>query len=160
MNRIISVLAVFGVLMGSFAWCGITTEGPPTPEIEIVRAAFGLFNEPESGKPAFVPCATVPHKNNQEYGWIIVIKTKKETVKWREEFTLPSPPETWEAGQKKGSQSISSDKKTYVTEHQVKPVQGIISSGWRVVPGDPKGRHVLRVIIEGKAERTFEFDVK
>lgn len=160
MNRIFNVLAVFSVVLVSLAWGATTAESPTASAIEIVKAEFGLFNLPESGKPPFVPATTVPLENNQGYGWVILIKTNEEMVKWREEFTLPAPPETWAEEQKGGLQTISPDKRTCVTERQVKPANGIIYNTWTVVPGDPKGHYIIRVTVEGKAERTFEFDVK
>ncbi len=160
MNRIFCILAIFSVFWVSLAWGATTAESPTVEPVEIVKAEFGLFNGPESGKPAFVPATIVPLEKDQCYGWIILIKTNKEMVKWREEFTLPAPPETWGEGQKQGVSTISADKKTCVTEREVKPDQGIIYNIWSVAPGDPKGHYIIRVIVEGKAERTFEFDVK
>jgi hypothetical protein len=42
----------------------------------------------------------------------------------------------------------------------VKPQGSIIYNVWTVAPGEPKGRYVIRVTVEGSAERTFEFDVR
>src|SRR5262245_39699561 len=47
-------------------------EGPP---VEVVRAAFGLFNPPGTGQQPFVPATVVPLVVNQGYGWMMVIKT-------------------------------------------------------------------------------------
>ena len=43
----------------------------------------------ESGGPHFQPTVKVPFKENQSYGWIILLKTKKKRIKWREELELP-----------------------------------------------------------------------
>jgi hypothetical protein len=160
MNKHFSyLLALFCLLFVADVWGNISNH-PVVPEIEIVSAEFGLFNSPESGKPLFVPTRSVPFIENQGYGWIIVIKTKKPKVKWREEFTLPSLPTTWGEGEKQGISTISSDRKTSVIERDVELGRGLISNAWAIAPGDPKGRYVIRVIIDGVMERTFEFEVQ
>jgi hypothetical protein len=159
MNQLFKVFAIVSIFLITDA-SAAPTERPAQLETEIVRAEFGLFNPPESGKPAFVPATIVPLEQNQLYGWIIRVKTNKEFVKWREVFTLPASPETWGDGERQGLHSISSDRRTSVTEREVKPDKDIIYNVWTVAPGDPKGHYVIRVIIDGTAERTFEFDVK
>jgi hypothetical protein len=133
---------------------------PSIPEVSIVSAQFGLFNPPESGKEPFVPTTIVPLTENQGYGWVILLDTRKPTIRWREEFTLPAAPTTWGDPVPDGSHAVSGDRKVSVLEREVQPEQGMISNSWAVAPGDPKGRYVIRVIIEGNLERVFEFDVQ
>jgi hypothetical protein len=139
---------------------GPATGKPTIPEDRIISAEFGLFNPPDSGKEPFVPTSMVPLSDNQGYGWLILLETRKPKIRWREEFTLPSAPTTWGDGVPDGSRVISVDRKVSVMEREVEPEQGIISNIWAVAPGDPKGRYVIRVIIEGNLERVFEFDVQ
>jgi hypothetical protein len=133
---------------------------PLASETEILRAEFGLFNPPESGDPLFVPTNTVPLVEHQGYGWVINLRTNKSRVRWREEFTLPAAPVTWSAGDIPGDQKISPDRKVSVIDREVEPENGMIYNSWSVAPGDPKGRYVIRVIIEDTLERVFVFEVK
>lgn len=130
------------------------------PKTEILSAQFGLFNPPESGKAFFIPTKSVPYIEHQGYGWIIVIKSSKPKVRWREEFTLPSSPKTWGEGNAKCINSISHDRRTSIIECEEKFASGIISHSWSVAPGDPRGHYIIRVIVDGTEERSFEFDVQ
>jgi hypothetical protein len=153
---VFSVLTVFFVSIVLAA----TQQEEIAPEVKIVRAEFGLFNAPQSGKPAFVPTLTVPFEINQAYGWVIQVSTTKQKVRWREEFTLPAPPKTWTEVKKSESQTFSGNGKTCVLEGETKAGTSVIHNSWTVVPGDPKGRYVIRVTIEDSEDRVFEFEVK
>jgi len=128
-------------------------------EVQIVRAEFGLFKKTANGQ-SFVPAKTVPLVEGQEYGWMIVLKTKKPMLKWREEFTLPYPPATWGDAEAQGLHSVSKDGRVSVMESEVAPVDGLIFNSWSVAVGDPQGHHVMRVLIDNRYERVFEFDVQ
>ena len=134
--------------------------GDSRQNVQIIKAKFGLFNSPNSGKPPFIETNTVPLKTGQGYGWLILLKTDKPTIKWREEFTLPSAPATWGEGKPQAINKVTEDKKTSIIEKTVTPVHGVIFNAWEVAPGDPKGHYVIRVIIESAEEQRFEFDVK
>lgn len=166
MNILQVVLAPFVLLL----WTGWSTgamnpnvapkmDDPARSEVVIVRTDFGVVNLPESGKPTFVSTKEVPMIENQGYGWIIQLETKKPRIRWREEFTLPSAPATW-GDRETQKNSISGDGRVSVIEREVEPEDGLISNFWSVAPGDPKGRYVIRVIIEDTLERVFEFEVK
>jgi hypothetical protein len=160
MNKSFSYLIVlFALFFVTEVW-GNLPGHPIGQQIEVISAEFGLFNPPESGKPIFIPTRSVPFVENQVYGWIIVIKTNKPKIKWREEFTLPSSPITWGGSETQGLNTISHDRKTSVIEREIKLDRGLISNRWTIAPGDPKGRYVIHVIIDGIMERTFEFDVQ
>jgi hypothetical protein len=138
----------------------------PTPPfvvrkgVEVINAEFGLFNPPESGKPNFVPTGVVPDVPDQAYGWVVTLNAPDVRLHWREEFTLPAAPETWGDSSRETGQHVSSDGKTSITEADTTPPYGVISNSWTVVPGDPKGSYVIRLFIEGKLVRTFEFEVR
>jgi hypothetical protein len=42
---------------------------------------------------------------------------------------------------------------------QVDASRGVIGHAWSVAPGDPAGRYVIRVFVEGRLAATFRFDV-
>jgi hypothetical protein len=161
------ILITCFLLCLSCAWATAThaairpaTGQPTIPEDRIISAEFGLFNPPDSGKEPFVPTSIVPLAENQGYGWVILLETRKQKIRWREEFTLPSAPARWGDAGQQGSHAISDNGRVSVLEREVEPEQGMISNSWSVAPGDPKGRYVIRVIIEGSLERVFEFDVQ
>lgn len=131
-----------------------------TDSYEVVYADFGLFNHPNSGKPPFLPSKVIPLTQYQSYGWVIHLRTDKQKIKWKEEFTLPEKPSTWGGPAVFGTQKISTDGRVSVTEREVSPNNGEIFNMWQVAPGDPKGRYTIRVFIEGALVRVFEFDVQ
>jgi hypothetical protein len=131
---------------------------PAEPEVQIEQSAFGLFNRTADGRIDFKPTKTVPLTPNQEFGWVIGVTTRKPTVRWREEFTVPTPPETW--GPVEGKHEISADRRVSVLEREVTPQRGFLFHSWVVSPGDPKGRHVIKVTVEDASPVVFEFDIE
>jgi hypothetical protein len=136
------------------------TDNESAIDIEVVRSDFGLFSPPNSGKPTFQVSRRVPLQEGQGYGWYIELKTTKPRIKWREEMVLPSPPATWGIQSSTAQHSISDDRRTLATEREVVPNRGLIYNVWGVAAGDPKGPHVVRVYVEGKLVRTFEFETE
>jgi len=131
-----------------------------TTDTQIISAEFGLINNPNSENPEFVPTKNVPLVENQEYGWVIRLKTNKPTVKWREELILPEAPAIWDSSEIKGKFTLSEDRKTSIIEREVTPNQGLIINSWLIAPGDPKGKYIIHVFIENLMVKTFEFDVE
>ncbi|WP_143086027.1 hypothetical protein [Formivibrio citricus] len=161
MNRLITHLSLVALVL-----CGPVFASPsnptdsPSSAVEVVSADFGLFNSAESGNPPFEPAKVVPLTPNQGYGWVMLLRTDKPKIKWREEFTLPAKPDTWGNPEPLGTRSVSTDGRVSITEREVSPERGIIFNSWAVAPGDPKGRYVIRVFIEGVLASVFEFDVQ
>jgi hypothetical protein len=157
--RKISILFLSLVFAASSA-CSTVVDVGSSDGYEVIRAEFGITNQEDSGKPAFVPATVVPLTPNQGYGWIMLLRTAKQRIKWREEFTLPAKPNTWGDPEPLGTRSVSTDGRTSVTEREVSPDHGVIFNFWEVAPGDPRGRYVIRVFIEDSLARVFEFDVQ
>jgi len=134
----------------------------PKSPFQVVSAEFGLLKpaESESENPEFQSTAKVPLTPGQGYGWIIQLDTTRDTIRWREEFTLPAAPERWGSEETEGVQVVSGDRKTSVTEREVQPENGLISNFWEVAAGDPQGRYAIRVFVEDTLVATFEFDVE
>jgi len=128
--------------------------------IEVVHAEFGLFNDPESGKPTFVPAGIVPDVPDQAYGWVVTFNAPGVRVHWKEEFTLPAAPATWGKSHDGATQRVSPDRRTSVKEADATLPLGVLSNSWTVAPGDPRGNYVIRLFIDGKLVRTFEFEVR
>ena len=136
-------------------------ETPPTPDIEVLHAEFGLFNPASAGKPVLTPSAVVPLKQGQHYGWSIMLRTTKPKVRWREEFSLPSPPSSWGSDElPAASQTVSQDRMISIVELDAIPIDGVIENIWEVAPGDPKGHYIIRVTIDGGNQQVFEFDLQ
>jgi len=131
---------------------------PVEPAVRIEQYAFGLFNRTPDGRIDFQPTKTVPLRPDQSFGWIIGVITKKPTVRWREEFTVPYPPQTW--GPVDGRHEISPDRKVSILEREVEPERGFVFNSWAIAPGDPKGRHTIKVTIEDAPPVVFEFEVE
>lgn len=161
MNRLISLLFACTIFLSGTAFStpsemSINDDVSP----KVIRAEFGLFNSPNSGKPTFVPTKVVPLIPKQAYGWIMSLRSDKLKIKWREEFTLPAKPATWGPAESLGSRSVSKDGRMSITEREVSPDRGLIYNSWTVVPGDPPGKYVIRVFVEGSLAKVFEFEVK
>ena len=148
-------LALFGGERASSQY----SPNPPSDLVEVVRAEFGLFNMGKDGKFVFVPSKAVPLKFLQGYGWEVTLKTTKPKVKWREELTLPSAPAIW-GKLPEEKIVISTDRKVSVTEREEEPARGVISNGWAVAVGDPKGKYLIRLTIEDASPIVFEFNVE
>lgn len=128
--------------------------------VDIISADFGLLEPGNPGEMTLTPTTVVPLVVNQGYGWKITLRNPPATVRWREAFTLPAKPESWGSTGTVGTRTLSADGKTLVTEAQVAPVQGVIAHSWQILPGDPTGRYVLQVSVEGKLVKTFQFEVQ
>jgi len=161
MNRLIALLSLVALaLCGPPVASSLNQTDSASNAYKVLHADFGLFNAPESGRPLFVPAKVVPLTPYQGYGWIMRIRTDKPRIRWREEFTLPAKPDTWGDPEPLGSRSVSTDGRVSITEREVSPDRGIIFNSWAVAPGDPKGRYVIRVFVEGFLARVFEFDAQ
>ena len=111
---------------------------------EVVSAEFGLFNALETGRPPFIATPLVPLVVDQSYGWVIVLRTSAKTVRWREEFI----------------RAMSDDARPTITEREVTLHNSVIFNSRSVAAGDPTGTYRVRVSIEGRLVRTFEFRVE
>jgi hypothetical protein len=130
-------------------------------DVEIVRSDFGLFGSIPSGDPAFKASRSVPLKEDQAYGWFIELKTSKPKIKWREEIVFPASQAILDIHGSTAKHSISEDGLTVTSEQEeVVPDSGLIYHMWGVAAGDPKGSHVMRVYVEDKLVRTFEFEAE
>jgi hypothetical protein len=150
------------VLAAVVAGCGAPHPGEsPAPDsVEVVAAQFGVFGADSSGQRLLYETSTFPAIVAAPYGWYILFKTDKPTVVWREELELPEAPPTWGPGEALGIFSVSPDRRTAVTERVVPTRLGFIANEWRYGPGDPIGRHKMRVYIDGHLIREFRFTIE
>ena len=133
----------------------VLAQTPPVAT-EILHATSGVFS---SSGDSFRPTRDVSLAGKDSYGWIIHVRTDKPVVRWREEFTLPAPAANW--GVDGDPQiSVDGDGRTSVTEREADASDGWIANVWTVSDGDPKGRYVMKVTVDGGPSREFEFDVQ
>jgi len=159
---IITLAAAASLALGAVGDAGAVVESQTelAPSVQIQEARFGLLNTDADGKLSFVPATVVPLKEGQSYAWFVRMKTDKKQVKWREEFTLPAPPQSWGEPEAEGKRTFSADSRTSVTERVVEPVNGQIYNSWAVVKGDPAGKYSIRVFVEGRLAGVFNFEVR
>jgi hypothetical protein len=143
-------------LMAAAAALATATTASAAPAT-VVSATFGLFAPPGSNTAPFTSTNLVPRTANTNYGWLMVVRTDKPTVHWREEFTLPAPAATWGTD---GGAKVSTDRKVAVTERDEAPQDGLIMNVWTVAPDDPAGHYVIKVSVDGGPEQRFDFDVQ
>ncbi|MTJ14002.1 hypothetical protein FJR11_15715 [Anabaena sp. UHCC 0187] len=122
------------------------------------KTEFGVRIINSEGKVNFFPTTTVPLKQGDAYGWKIKLDNYQGKVKWREVLTLPQAPETWTTQDNKNF-SISADGKTAISKRIETPVNGVIENFWTVSPGDPLGKHQVKVYIDERLIATFDFEI-
>ena len=134
---------------------------PAVPEMQIQRAEFGVFRDLNSPATTLDPTRVVA-RDGRPIGWVIAVDTQKPTVRWREEFTVPAPPQHWGLTPDKGDirpPTVSADKLTATTERQVMVGGGTISHWWKLDATDARGPHTMRVYVEDVLVSSFSFDV-
>ncbi|MGX5652722.1 hypothetical protein ACWKW4_20900 [Hydrogenophaga borbori] len=157
---LIFVVSVVTLLAGCDRATSKAASGGAPREVRIEKAAFGLF-ERDGEKVTFSPTKTVPFSVGQGYGWVVKLDTKKETVRWREEFTLPAAPIHWDGDSLPGSsQQVSADGRTSTLERDVALNNGVVLNAWSVAEGDPRGRYTIRLFVADAEPVVFEFDVQ
>jgi hypothetical protein len=129
----------------------------PTPIID--QAMVGRFDELRDGSLVLAYGQTVPNVPGRHFGWILHLKTAQDTVTVVEELELPAAPATW-GGVEPGSQSVSADGRTLRTTLSREVWQGAIRHTYSVAPGDPSGRYVFRIWVEGQGPVELPFAVE
>lgn len=161
MKKLVALMFLLGVSISQpLLAAGQELRPAVSAKVAVVGARFGVFQVSSLGLAGFSPATTVPLKPGQAYGWVIDLKTNQTEVSWKEEFTLPAKPATWGIPEPLGSRSTSSDGRTTTTQRRVSLDRGTIFNAWSVAPGDPAGRYVIRVSVEGLPAQVFEFDVR
>lgn len=157
-----TLLAIASTLFVCAAAYGAASEKPvPQKPFRVLSAEFGLVGPFSFSKGVdFRRSTKVPLRVGQGYGWIIRLETSSDKIRWREEFTAPVAPESWGGSETNPRVRISEDRTAAVYEREEPLEGGVIFHFWQVVAGDPTGRHVIRVFVEGVLVSTFEFNVE
>jgi hypothetical protein len=123
------------------------------------EAKFGIMYKGADDKWQFKETDRIPNKVGTPYRWYIHLRTDKNKVTWKEEFILPAPAVVW-GGEEKKEFQVSSDRKVSIKEMTVSPKDGWISHGWSVAEGDPSGKYVMKIYVEGQFVKEFVFFVE
>lgn len=137
----------------------------PAPALEIVSAEFGIFDDSLPGELALEPTSEVPHVVGQRYGWVIQVRSEQRSLSVREEYVRPNLPAARPSAADgdaalRESLEVPVSRRSQVSQRQLVPVDGMIYGEWAVGPNEPAGYRQLRVVIEGRVEANFEYDVK
>jgi hypothetical protein len=126
--------------------------------VTVSKAEFGVLRVDSNGKSNFTPTTRVLLNQGGKYGWRIQLKDYKGEVKWREVLRLPKRPETWATDDGENF-SVSADGIEAVTKRTELPSDGVIENFWTIAPGDPGGKHTIRVYVDDRLIASFEFEV-
>ncbi len=142
---------VDGLLGGSRCACASVYDQHP----RIDAAIFGVeMPIGDDGGSFFVETRRVPLVSGATFGWRLRLTDPTSTVRLREELVLPSAPPIWRHTE---DTSITSDRKTAVTERFVRPEGGWLENAWSFTEGDPSGRYRLRVFLDDELVKEFSF---
>jgi hypothetical protein len=149
MSKIVCLLSTLALLGG----CG-ESQYPP---VEILHARMGFFDE--SRKGGFVQSTAIPLRGDQRYGWAIELRTNKETVSYIEHLNLAGPT-TWGIKNPSIKYNIAPDRSGIVVHRESALRDGMIYGIWVISPDDPPGAGSFKIVIEGKVEHKFQFELK
>jgi hypothetical protein len=150
------VWLLLAVIIPTKSHAGIpsTHDGNPVPlAMRVTEANFGIVLIDSDGKIELKSTRIVPLRPGLSFFWSIRIDQKNQPITWREELILPKKPQTWNA------QRVSSDGQTAYSRYDLQNFGGFLSNMWTLTPGDPVGRHKIRVFINETFIQEFEFDV-
>ncbi|WP_395674207.1 hypothetical protein [Phenylobacterium sp.] len=153
MKTLLGALALAPTLTASLLLAATPVVVQAEARTNIIASEFGVFEGAD-----FRPSRTVSLAKKQGYGWMMVVDTPKAEVRYREEFILPASA-TWKGAPGQGV-TVSADGRSAVSERVVRHDDGMIFNTWSVAEGDPKGRYMIKVLLEGQVEKTFVFDVE
>lgn len=151
----------------SFLVLGTANATAPKPpveaRVEVISAEFGVFDVSNPKEPVFTPSRTVPHQENQRYGWVIEVRTGLRSLSVREEYLLPNTSASKvqkDSDDVSDSLTIATPRHNQVSQRQLVPVDGKIYGEWAIGSNEPAGHRQLQVLIENEVAASFEFDVK
>lgn len=133
---------------------------PEGPAFEVINAEFGVFDVSNAKNTVFTPTRVVPHRQDQRYGWVIELRSRKRSLSVREEYLLPNPPRAKNSDELSESLNIETPRHNQISQRQLVPVDGKIYGEWAIGSSEPAGHRQLQVVIENEVAASFEFDVK
>ena len=155
-----ALFAFFAQSLGVLLPAAAAQSAQAGARVVITQAQAGLVGPPAAAPSQFVPSATLPLRDGQEFGWRMQLQTKLSQVRVREELTLPAEPRTWGDPEPGLKRKTSADGRTATTELLLVPVNGVIQFTWTVTQGDPAGTWLLKVQVEDLPPQTFRLQAK
>jgi len=128
------------------------------PDLVVKRVRFGILKTTPSGDDHFIPADVLPAEDGVNYGWIAEIETSRSSVRWQERLTLPEPADDWGDVEDDDGVRISKDGRTALSTGDELVEKGEMRHvNWLLGTGDPPGRYIMDVAIEGHPVAHFEF---
>jgi hypothetical protein len=125
---------------------------------EVIEQKFGVIIGDQSSGYFVVPTSVIFRSAEVPCGWSIKVGTSLQSIRIREEVILPKAPETW--GNLDSDTIITNEGRTCIAKRNLEVINGSISTGWRVAPGDPEGIYEIKVYSDEKLIGYFKFEVK
>lgn len=136
-------------------------QDPREAPVEIVSAAFGIFDASGPDELILAPTKVVPLKVGQRYGWVIEVRTGKRSLAVRDEYLLPARSKVQlPADPLSESLSMPAMRRRLISQRQLVPKQGKIYGEWTVGANDSASHRILQVFIEGQLGPRFEYDIE
>ena len=130
-----------------------------SPDLSVVGSAFGVIELIE-GKRKFHRSTEVPWIEGLSYGWVLRLKTTRESVNVREEFELPAAAKNWDTAGAGSKVKISKDRRSIVVEKTYSTnSKGFIYNFWSIAKGDPTGPYKIKVYLDNILVAVFDFHV-
>lgn len=126
------------------------------PPVEIMSSRFYIVNIDKDGKRTFSATQEVPLREDQHYGWILSLRTNKDVIHYTEQITLADATD-WPQGDQ---YHVSADRRSVTVDKTKSSHTGVISGGWVIAAKDPPGMASIKILIEGKVEHHFDFELK
>jgi hypothetical protein len=151
-------------LVALLAVAHVTWEEPVArvaPDITVQEASFGLFartpQDPEM--ITFEPAFYVPLAPGELHGWVLRIRTPRESVRFRSEYHMLEPEESAKTDSEEEPLFGGFDPVT-VSEGDAEPDGDILFGFWEVSEGETPGARRLDLYIEDVQVGRFEYVVQ
>jgi hypothetical protein len=133
---------------------------PAAPDVEIIKAEFGIFEDDGSDQLGFGATSDIPFTPGQPYGWLIEVKTTKKSLAVREEVLIPQDTVA-ASGSNESDLAMPTMRESLLSlnERRVPVSDGMIFGERRIRAEDKAGRYRLRVYVERKLTATFDYNV-
>ena len=157
-RRLVLLLVTVAAVMGSPTVGTAVTDGPTNNDVRISsdlvvdEVTFGYVEE-STGR--IVETRRIDTAKHPGFGWRLEFEGRRQTIRFREEFMLPSPAQTWQVGHET---TVAADRASAVTEGDRRlGSEMTLRNAWIHTEGDPKGQHTMRIWVDGKLVREIDF---
>jgi hypothetical protein len=149
-----TTLTIAAIFIGALLAGCDSTEPPP---VDVLYATRGIFTPDENNDLKYTATNIVPLQPGQRYGWYVRLRTNREKIRFVEEVEMAGPT-TWPEA--RSGFTVSEDKRSARVEREIDSARGYVSTVWVLNADDPEGPVKIKVTIEGKVFRNFDFVLK